>query len=81
MVAIALFSGIFLATAAFAFPTSIESRSARRPSGASQRTEASSLTPTNATSDASYSRNWAGASFETYPNVRKGESLRDYDDE
>ena len=57
MVAISLLSSILLATAAFAFPTSVET---------------TSQTLTNATSNTSYSGNWAGASLD-YPDVRKGE--------
>ena len=71
MVVISLLSSILLATAAFAFPTSIASRSSRRPSWGLQLTEASRQAAANATSNTSYSNNWAGAALD-YPDVRKG---------
>lgn len=73
MVAVTLFPSILLATAAFAFPTSIVPRSARSPSGVLQLNEASSQIFTNTTYNTAYSNNWAGAALDTYPHVRKGE--------
>ena len=71
MVAISLFYSILLATAAFAFPTPIKSRSGRRQSRGLQLTQANTQANTNTTSNTSYSNNWAGASLDTYPDVRK----------